>query len=401
MKSIEIKNITKMYKIYKKPLYRVMDSFFNTKNYDEYFALRNINLEIEEGESIGVLGKNGAGKSTLLKILTGVTKPTSGEVVVNGKIAAILELNSGFDEELSGRENILLKGTILGFKKEDIIEKMDDIIEFADIGRYIEQPVRTYSSGMKTRLGFAIAVNTNPDILIIDEALSVGDDIFKTKCLAKMTEFKNQGKTIFFVSHSLFTVKSFCTKCAWIKDGELITYGDTGSVVAQYENYLKEERAKQNKSLKSSADREALERKDYIGISKFKFKNKNAIFKFKEDIQYSFIYDVKKNMNGLKWSFTLWDAEQKELYSTNKMGKEYEISNILGKHEITINIKDIELLPGKYFLSGEIRDSAGMLFVGYANKKPLEIMGDNLVGTGVIHLNHEMVSCRKIEVDKK
>ena len=145
----------------------------------------------------------------MLKIITGVVKPTSGSIDIDGKISAILELNSGFDQELTGYENIYIKGAILGFSKEEIDNKVDEIIKFADIGKYINQPVRTYSSGMKSRLGFAIAVNVDPDILIVDEALSVGDDIFKTKCLAKMTEFVKNGKTIFFVSHSLFTIKSF------------------------------------------------------------------------------------------------------------------------------------------------------------------------------------------------
>lgn len=397
MNSIELKNVTKTYKIYKKPLNRVVDALFNTKKYDEYNALKGISLEIEEGEAVGVLGKNGAGKSTLLKILTGVTTPTSGDVIVRGKIAAILELNSGFDEELTGRENIFLKGTILGYSKDEMKSKLDEIISFADIGKYMEQPVRTYSSGMKSRLGFAIAVNTDPDILIIDEALSVGDDIFKTKCLAKMTEFRKAGKTIFFVSHSLFTVKSFCTKCAWIKDGELVEYGKTGKVAASYENYLREEKSKQNIAIKDKSNGEAMERRDYIGISKFKFKNKDSIFDYKEDIEYSFVYDVKKKMDGLKWSFTIWDAEGRELYSSDKMGNDYIVKNSLGKHEITINIKDVNLLPGKYMISGEVRDAVGMIYVGYANKRPFTIKSDSYDGSGVIYLNHELVSNNSLE----
>ena len=250
----------------------------------------------------------------MLKIITGVVKPTSGTIDIDGKISAILELNSGFDQELTGYENIYIKGAILGYSKEEIDSKIDEIIKFADIGKYINQPVRTYSSGMKSRLGFAIAVNVDPDILIVDEALSVGDDIFKTKCLAKMTDFVKNGKTIFFVSHSLFTIKSFCTKCAWIKDGELITYGKTGEVVDNYETYLKEEKAKQKAEIKKASKEEALERKDYIGIEKFKFGKPKAQFNFNENVNYEFVYDVKKEMDGLKWSFTVWDAEKKELY---------------------------------------------------------------------------------------
>lgn len=402
MIAIDLKNVKKTYKIYKKPVYRILDSFIGTKHYSEYHALNGISLSIEKGEAVGVLGKNGAGKSTLLKILTGVTTPTSGKVSVNGKIAAILELNSGFDEELSGRENIFLKGTILGYSKEEMLEKVNDIIEFADIGRYIEQPVRTYSSGMKSRLGFAIAVNSNPDILIIDEALSVGDDIFKTKCLAKMTEFRKAGVTIFFVSHSIFTVKSFCTKCAWLKDGELVEYGETGKVTAMYENFLKEEKAKQKaKAKKNSLG--GLERKDYIKISKFKFEAEENKFKYGEDIEYSFFYDVKKEFDGLRWSFTVWDAEGNEVYSTDKTGENYNVESSIGKYKANIKIKDISLLPGKYLLSGEIRDVVGMIYVGYANKKPFIIESDDYNGSGITYLSHEcnIKSAKKEKKDER
>lgn len=392
MNAIEIKNVTKTYKIYNKKLYRVVDSLFNTKHYDEYKALNNVSLSIEKGEAVGILGKNGAGKSTLLKMLTGVAKPTSGSIEVDGKISAILELNSGFDEELSGYENIYIKGLILGFSRSEIDEKIEEIVDFADIGRHINQPVRTYSSGMKSRLGFAIAVNVDPDILIVDEALSVGDDIFKTKCLSKMTEFRKAGKTIVFVSHSLFTIKSFCTKCAWIKNGELIDYGEMGNVVAKYESYLKEEKAKDKEKIKAKSSGPALERKDYIKISKFKFKNKESVIKYGQNLEYSFKYDVKILMEDLKWSFTIWDAEQREIYSSDKMGSDYAVESSLGEHEIKICIKNLNLLPGKYSLSGEIRDGAGILYVGYSNKRPFEVETDgNYRGSGIVYLEHEMI----------
>lgn len=394
MIAIELKDVKKVYKIYKKPVYRILDSFVGTKHYSEYHALKGISLSIEKGEAVGVLGKNGAGKSTLLKILTGVTTQTSGKVSVNGKIAAILELNSGFDEELTGRENIFLKGTILGYSKEEINKKIDEIIEFADIGIYIDQPVRTYSSGMKSRLGFAIAVNSNPDILIIDEALSVGDDIFKTKCLAKMSEFRKLGKTIFFVSHSIFTIKSFCTKCAWIKDGELMCYGDTGNVVAKYENFLKEEKAKNKKERKANMNKSKdIVVKDYIEAKSFAFSNKTGIFNFGDDLKFSFKYEVKKKMEGLKWSFTIRDAELREIYSTDKMGNNYLIENSIGNHTLSISLDNLKLLPGKYHLSGELRDGAGMIYTGYSNKRLFEIAGfkDEYKGSGTVYIDHKII----------
>ena len=304
MYAIKLSHVHKVYRIYKKPIHRLTDALFNTKKYKEYHALNDFSVEIPKGEAVGVLGKNGAGKSTLLKIITGVVTPTSGSVEIDGRISAILELNSGFDEELNGYENIFVKGAILGIPKQEIEKNIDDIIEFAGIGEHLYQPVRTYSSGMKTRLGFAIAVNVDPDILIVDEALAVGDDVFKTKCLEKMSEFKRQGKTIFFVSHSIFQVKSFCSKCMWIKDGQLMDYGDAGPIISKYQTFLKEEKTKSKKASKEK--KAGLDRKDYIKISKFKYASKDATFSHAGDIEYEFSYEITKELSDLKWSFTIW-----------------------------------------------------------------------------------------------
>ena len=393
MYAIKLENISKTYHIYKKPLNRIIDSIFNTKKYKEYHALKNISIEIPKGEAVGVLGKNGAGKSTLLKIVTGVVKPTSGEIYINGKIAAILELNSGFDDELTGYDNIYLKGTIMGYDKKEIDKKVKDIVDFADIGEHIHQPVRTYSSGMKSRLGFAISVNIDPDILIVDEALSVGDDVFKTKCLNKMSEFRRAGKTIFFVSHSLFTVKSFCNKCMWIKNGEVVAYGETGEIIPKYESFLKEEKAKDKQRIIEKSSGEILSKKDIIKVTNFKFSKGNNKFNYGEDIEYSFDYEVKKNMPGLKWSFTVRDAETREIYSTDKMGEDYLIKNEIGKHSLKVVIKSPKLLPGKYLLSGELREETGIMYVGYSNKRKFEVIVDkNYRGTGIFYMDHEIVS---------
>lgn len=391
MYAIKLSHIHKVYQIYKKPTQRIKDALFNTKSYKEYHALRDLSVEILKGEAVGVLGKNGAGKSTLLKIITGVVTPTSGSVEINGRISAILELNSGFDEELSGYENIFVKGAILGFSKKEIEDNLDEIISFADIGEHLYQPVRTYSSGMKSRLGFAIAVSVNPDILIVDEALAVGDDVFKTKCLEKMSEFKRQGKTIFFVSHSIFTVKSFCSKCMWIKNGELVDYGETGPVISRYQTFLKEEKTKGKK--KAKKEKVGLDRKDYIKISKFKFQSKDGVFEYSGDIEYSFSYEITKELTDLKWSFTIWDADEKEIYSTDKMGEAYLVESSLGKHTLKIRLKNIQLLPGKYLLSGEIRDGAGMLYAGYSNKRPFVIANtENYKGSGFAYIEHEIIA---------
>ncbi len=236
--SIKINNVTKEYKLYKDDKDRFKDLFFG-KRYEPYKALDKLDITLPEGEVIGILGKNGSGKSTLLKMVTGVTFPTEGELEVNGTVSALLELTAGFDGELTGRENIFLKGYGLGLSKEYIQKKMDSIIDFAEIGQYIDQPVRMYSSGMKSRLGFAISINIDPDILVVDEVLAVGDEIFRKKCMDKMNEFKNSGKTILFVSHSIGQIKSFCTKGMWLHKGRMLFYDDIDRVARLYEQYLK------------------------------------------------------------------------------------------------------------------------------------------------------------------
>ena len=236
--SIKINNVTKEYKLYKNDKDRFKDLFFG-KRYTPYKALDNLNITLPEGEVIGILGKNGSGKSTLLKMITGVTFPTEGTLEVNGTISALLELTAGFDGELTGRENIYLKGYGLGLSRDYIDQKMNSIIDFAEIGDYIDQPVRMYSSGMKSRLGFAISINIDPDILVVDEVLAVGDEIFRKKCMDKMNEFKASGKTILFVSHSIGQIKSFCTKGMWLHKGKLLFYDNIDRVARLYEQYLK------------------------------------------------------------------------------------------------------------------------------------------------------------------
>ncbi|NTW71645.1 MAG: ABC transporter ATP-binding protein [Eubacteriaceae bacterium] len=396
--SVSIKNLTKIYKIYEKSWHRAKHIFFRNTKYKKFYALKNITIDIPKGEAVGVLGKNGAGKSTLLKIITGVTTPTSGSIEVNGKISALLELTSGFDSELTGIENIYLKALTMGMQKKEMDSQLQDIIEFADIGDHIHQPVRTYSSGMKARLGFAISVNVDPDILIVDEALSVGDDIFKLKCIERMEQFKEQGKTILFVSHSLFTVKSFCNKCMWIKDGELVSYGDTGEIMLQYENYLKEERAKEKKQKRleakeSNTDIQIMEKKEIVEFKNFKFRHgngeENNKFLFGEDVFYTVEYEVKKPMKNLKWSFTLRDAETTEIFGSDKRSDKHYIKSEVGKHSLRVTLKELKLLPGKYLLSGEVRDDHGALHIGYANRVPFVVEGKDFVGTGINYIDHE------------
>lgn len=239
-KVIQVKDLTKMYKLYDKPSDRLKEALGLTRKklYKEHYALHDVNFDIYEGECVGIIGTNGSGKSTILKIITGVLTPTAGEVKVDGRISALLELGAGFNMEYSGLENVYLNGTMIGFSKEEIDARLNDILEFADIGDFIHQPVKTYSSGMFVRLAFAVAINIDPEILVVDEALSVGDVFFQAKCYHKFEEFKKQGKTILFVSHDLGSVSKYCDRVILLNKGVKMDEGSPKQMVDLYKQLL-------------------------------------------------------------------------------------------------------------------------------------------------------------------
>lgn len=238
--AIEVKDVVKIYKLYDKPRDRVKDAFgFGKKQQTKlHYALNGVSLKIAKGETVGIIGTNGSGKSTILKIITGVLNPTSGEVHVDGRISALLELGAGFNQEYNGIENVYLNGTMMGFSEKEIEEKLPSILEFADIGDYVYQPVKTYSSGMFVRLAFAVAINIEPEILIVDEALSVGDVFFQAKCYRKFEEFKEQGKTIVFVSHDLSSISKYCDRVFLLNQGNLLGEGRPKEMIDAYKRVL-------------------------------------------------------------------------------------------------------------------------------------------------------------------
>lgn len=238
--AIAVEDVCKVYKLYDKPMDRLKEALGLTrkKKYREHYALEHVNLKIKRGESVGIIGTNGSGKSTILKIITGVLNPTKGNVTVNGRISALLELGAGFNMEYTGLENIYLNGTMNGFTEEEINAKLDDILEFADIGDYVHQPCKTYSSGMFVRLAFSVAINIEPEILIVDEALSVGDVFFQAKCYHKFEEFKKMGKTILFVSHDLSSISKYCDKVILLNKGTKLGEGSPKQMIDVYKRVL-------------------------------------------------------------------------------------------------------------------------------------------------------------------
>ena len=237
---IKFNNVTKTYKLFKSDKKRLLYTFCKKIKYQEKRAVDNVSFEVKKGESVALFGKNGAGKSTILKMITGVAFPTSGTIEVNGRVSALLELTSGFDPEFTGRENIYLKGQLLGIKNQEIKELEREIIDFAELEEYIDQPVRTYSSGMKARLGFSINVNIRPEILIVDEALSVGDEEFKNKCTTKVNEIiSKENVTLLFVTHSVEMAREFCKRGIVMEKGKLKYDGSIDEAIEKYEKTVK------------------------------------------------------------------------------------------------------------------------------------------------------------------
>lgn len=246
--AVVFEHVSKIYKLKKKGKNAGKPVYF--------YALKDISFQIQKGEVVGVLGTNGSGKSTLSSILAGISSIDSGTIHVNGE-QALIAINSGLNNQLTGLENIKLKGALLGLSKKRIHEIIDGVIEFAELGDFIDQPVKKYSSGMKSRLGFAISINLNPDIIIIDEALSVGDKGFADKCMKKMNAFKEEGKTIFFISHSITQVRKFCNMGLWIEGGTMVEYGDIETVCNHYDEYVEEDR------LRSEEEKKAFRKKKF------------------------------------------------------------------------------------------------------------------------------------------
>ena len=245
---IEFKNVTKTYKLFKSDRQRFKSIFSKKASYKKKVAVNNLSFKIEKGESVALFGKNGAGKSTILKMITGVAYPTSGEITVNGRVSALLELTAGFDPEFTGRENIYFRGQLFGMSNDEIRELEPEIVDFADLNDYIDQPVRTYSSGMKARLGFAINVSIKPEILIVDEALSVGDSEFKKKCLEKINQIVGEKDVTFlFVTHSTGVAKSFCKRGMVMRQGKLLFESSIDEAIDFYQKTLEEDESKKKK----------------------------------------------------------------------------------------------------------------------------------------------------------
>lgn len=359
---IEIKNLTKSYKMYNSKQARLLEMIIpKIKRHKEFKALDNLNLEVKKGEILGILGRNGAGKSTLLKIITGVANATSGEVNINGKISSLLELGTAFNPELTGEENIYLHGQVMGFSKKEMDSKKQEIIDFADIGEHLYQPVKTYSSGMFARLAFACAINVEPDILIVDEVLSVGDMAFQLKCFKKFEQFKEKGKTILFVTHSINDIIRNCTRTIILKDGKKVFDGSVKDGVELYKKIIVGCEEETPKTIENKKDEEQDANLISYGNGKAQIidyeivNSKNEKIKIVDNdeevtvrIKVKFNEDIEEPI----FAISIKDFKGLELLGTNTRAEEVSTGKYKKGEEVTVQfIQKLPLVPNKYALS--------------------------------------------------
>lgn len=396
--TIRVKNLSKCYFIYDKPQDRLKQTVIPRiqrlvkrqprKYYHEFWALRDVSFEVKRGETLGIIGRNGSGKSTLLQIICGTLTPNSGTVESQGRIAALLELGSGFNPEFTGRENVYMNGAIMGLSSREIEASIPLIEQFAEIGDFFDQPVKMYSSGMFVRLAFACAININPDILLIDEALAVGDMQFQLKCIERLKSLRKLNKTIIFVSHDIYAVRNFCHKAIWMMDGRIHQYGNVQNIIECYIDYMKIGLDKEQPQIPNKT------RNDILTIGKTYFVNEigkqKKDFLYDEPIQILIDYVVHKDMEGIVGGVALFDKQNTYICGLNTKLDKFELPSKAGKYQLAINFSGIHLLPGTYYIDVGFFENSAVVRLDYKSRTNyFRISSNRYFAEGLICFKHE------------
>ena len=385
--------------------------FSDLRNDEKFAALKGVSFDVKKGETLSIIGENGSGKSTLLKILAGISKPTSGEVITEGRISALIELGAGFHPEISGRENIFINGIILGLSRKKIQEKYEEIVKFAELEDFIEGPVKTYSSGMHMRLGFSIAINVDPDILLIDEVLAVGDASFVPKCLDKINEFKRKGKTIVFVSHDLSTVEMISDEVIWLKDGKIEMQGYPKRIVDAYLEYVGKKDVKKAEKKHEEEEKEGERNVEKrwgsreIEIFNVKMFDKNGkekyIFEPDEPITIEFEVKANKQEKDFVFGLGLFNSEGIQFYGSNTFMEDFRSVSIRGKGKAKISIPGINLVNGTYFLDLAVHKKDGYPFDYHHFQYSFKVASSNKdIGISRIHHDWDFSDNIKLRKDE-
>ena len=343
--AVEINDVSKMFKLYHENVRSLKEKvlFFNKRGYEEFWALQDIDIQVKPGETLGIIGANGSGKSTLLKLMTRILYPTTGQVITNGTIAALLELGAGFQPDLTGRENVYLNASILGFSKKEVDKRFDEIVSFAEMERFIDNHVRNYSSGMYIRLGFAVAINVDPDLLIIDEVLAVGDEAFQRKCLERIEEIQQAGKTIVFVTHNVEQTREICSRVVMLDQGRIVRQGAPREVVNYYHQFMETEeegRERGNRQI------------EVTGVSLLNDADKAVNdFYTGENMRIRVAYRANEPVEDPVFGFSIDDYRGYTAYGTNTRLKGLNLGTLTGEGYVEFSLKGLPMLEGRYLVS--------------------------------------------------
>ncbi len=365
---IKVENLSKRYKVYRKSYKRLIEmaTFGKRKLHDEIWALNDVNLEIERGIALGIVGSNGAGKSTLLKILTGTTAPTVGSFHLNGRVSSLLELGAGFHEDFTGKDNIYLNASMLGWSRDEVEDRYEDIVRFSELGDFIDRPVRTYSSGMVMRLGFSVAIAMDPDVLIIDEVLAVGDQHFQKKCIERIHKFKEEGKTILFCSHSLYHVRQICDRAVWINQGRVEMDDHPIQVTNEYSNF--ERRLLRNylkkKNQESPTDRRLLPHLTKLELCRAGSDEPVRNVRTGDDVDVRIWYEVPDPTVKMNLGIAFTRADDIQCFGCScDHDHQKGGSNVAGQGFAILRITDLRLLAGEFTVSAYLMDETNTMII--------------------------------------
>lgn len=408
--AIEVKNVKKKFKVYfdKGSQLKERILFRNRNRYEERWVLDDVSFEVKQGEAIGLIGHNGCGKSTTLKLLTRIMYPDSGSIELRGRVSSLIELGAGFHPDMSGRENIYTNASIFGLTKKEIDERLDDIIEFSEMEPFLDNPVRTYSSGMYMRLAFSVAINVNADILLIDEILAVGDVNFQAKCFNKLREIKAQGTTIVIVSHSMGQIEQICDRSIWIHEGKIKAEGNPREIDKDYLDFMGQKRQeiaeqsqKKDEAKTMVAEeietREEAEEKKRWGNGRARFRevcmsgkqsDRQRVFATEESVKIRMNYKVKQKVQDAVFGIGIFRDDGVQCYGTNTRIEQFKRFDLDKDGEVVVNIEKLSLLPGKYTLDVAIESDMATPVDYFRQAYSFEVYS-SLTDVGVFRMEHQ------------